>query len=167
MTSILKVTEIQDPTNSNTALSIDTSGIVSQSNPVIMSGQIGTQATSPSAAQTLKFNEFFVNKGGITHDTSNGKFTVPVAGVYHITLTGFKNTGATGTRVLIGHNELTPTATSHKGHSYSDNSGYSMLPLSSIIECAASDFIVFYLLQGTLYNLSTDKFNQFTIAKIA
>ena len=29
MTSILKVTEIQDPTNSNTALTIDSSGVVS------------------------------------------------------------------------------------------------------------------------------------------
>ena len=30
MTSILKVTEIQDPTNGNTALEIDSSGVVTQ-----------------------------------------------------------------------------------------------------------------------------------------
>ena len=32
MTSILKVTEIQDPTNSNTALTIDSSGVVNFNN---------------------------------------------------------------------------------------------------------------------------------------
>ena len=52
MTSILKVSEIQDPTNSNTALSIDTAGVVKRN--VIPSFQVRGRAgsTSLTAAET-------------------------------------------------------------------------------------------------------------------
>ena len=46
MTSILKVSEIQDPTNSNTALEIDSSGRVGFSNLILVQAYKTTTQTS-------------------------------------------------------------------------------------------------------------------------
>ena len=85
MTSILKVTEIQDPTNSNTALTIDSSGRVSR--PVIPFAFVGFPGTDSYVAQTanaiVTFSHAFVNDGN-HYDTSTYKFTCPVAGLYRI-----------------------------------------------------------------------------------
>ena len=58
MTSILKVSEIQDPTNSNTALSIDTSGNVTFNNPPINVGMthVGSVSATTAAIDALHIN---------------------------------------------------------------------------------------------------------------
>jgi hypothetical protein len=85
MTSILKVTEIQDPTNSNTALTIDSSGRVSR--PVIPFAFVGFPGTDSYVAKTantiVDFSYAFVNDGN-HYDTSTYKFTCPVAGLYRV-----------------------------------------------------------------------------------
>ena len=72
MTSILKVTEIQDPTNSNSALTIDTSGRLGQGSPVGFRAKV-----NPSQS---------ISAGG----TRLSQFAVPGAG-------GFNTDGAGGT----------------------------------------------------------------------
>ena len=85
MTSILKVTEIQDPTNSNTALTIDSAGRVST--PVKPFAFVGFPGTDSYVAQTantiVTFSHAFVNDGN-HYDTSTYKFTCPVAGLYRV-----------------------------------------------------------------------------------
>lgn len=83
MTSILKVSEIQDPTNSNTAISIDSAGRVLM--PALPSfyaynlsfGARGSGATLGTGGSVLD------NTGGC-YSTSTGRFTASVAGRYFI-----------------------------------------------------------------------------------
>ena len=93
MASILKVNTIQDATNSNTALSIDTSGRVLQpSVPAFRVGFSGNQTISSTGNNTLAWNqgtssetESCYTQGGFTW--SSGIVTVPVAGIYHFSIT--------------------------------------------------------------------------------
>ena len=85
MTSILKVTEIQDPTNSNTALTIDSSGRVLKS--VIPYAFVNFANTgsyvSKSADSILDFSVAVENDGN-HYNTSTYKFVCPVAGLYKV-----------------------------------------------------------------------------------
>ena len=86
MTSILKVTEIQDPTNSNTALTIDSAGRVSTPvKPFAFVGFPGTDSyvALQTANTIVTFSHAFVNDGN-HYDTSTYKFTCPVAGLYRV-----------------------------------------------------------------------------------
>ena len=62
MTSILKVSEIQDPTNSNTALEIDSSGIVTM--PQNDSGWITPTLNSPYTNYTSPYGDVQYRKIG-------------------------------------------------------------------------------------------------------
>ena len=82
MTSILKVTEIQEPTNSNSALTIDSSGQVALPKvPFAMVNVSGSNNITPGSSGTVLFNNV-VSSRGISWNTSTYKFTVPVAGLY-------------------------------------------------------------------------------------
>ena len=89
MTSILKVSEIQDPTNGNTALTVDTSGrILQPAKPVFYA--IGNNTGFVSAAGSTQIltdwdttGVEYINQGGMSY--SSGRVTVPVAGIYRIT----------------------------------------------------------------------------------
>lgn len=91
MTSILKVTEIQDPTNSNTALSIDTSGVVSRGVVPAWFLTLGTSAESRTVAAEAAiqfavqtdsgFNPTYIQGGA---SVSSGVVTVPNTGLYYV-----------------------------------------------------------------------------------
>ena len=77
MTSILKVTEIQDPTNSNSALTIDSSGrINTPARPLFRVGM--TNSTSGSTGGIIIFDTAKNNVGN-HYNTNTGIFTCPVA----------------------------------------------------------------------------------------
>ena len=82
MTSILKVSEIQDPTNSNTALTIDSSGIVSTSQLQYITLLRNAEVTYSTGATIADWR--LSDSNGITE--SSGVCTVSVAGVYLISL---------------------------------------------------------------------------------
>ena len=88
MTSILKVSEIQDPTNSNTALSIDSTGrILTPARPAFSVIHIETTASAQAQTGHIQFNTVDTNVG--SHwSTSNNRFEVPVNGVYHFAFSG-------------------------------------------------------------------------------
>lgn len=132
----------------------------------IISGQIGDALINPVSPQKIAFNDFFVSRG-ITYNSSTRRFTVPVDGVYRITMNPFFITGASAGRVLIGINNDSPGSASHYGHTYRESATYDTGCLNSIVTLSASDYIVFYLKQGSMYNQTTDRFSQFTIQKIA
>mgnify|MGYP006238738127 FL=1 len=86
MTSILKVSEIQDPTNGNSALTVDTSGRISTpARPSFGArGYVGA-VTGQGYQKTSYYNAIDHNIGShFDNSTTTGaKFTAPVAGVYH------------------------------------------------------------------------------------
>jgi len=128
MASILKVNTIQDATNSNTAMTIDTSGRVLHSvKPSFMA--IGYQSETSDFTQgsesatvngiTPSGNNLIYNYRTIVQNTgshfsnTSGRFTCPVAGVYLVTshmgykdgtnYTGLGMYATTGDSANLGH----------------------------------------------------------------
>jgi hypothetical protein len=146
--------------------SVNSSGYIRYPVKPIISGQIGTATTTFSGPAKVPFDEFWVNQGGIVYNSSTRRFTVPAAGIYRIVMNPFTNPTA-GTRVLIGINNDAPGLAAHYGHSYSGDANHQMHSLNSVVSLNANDYIVFYLQAGSLYNASSDRFNQFSIEMIA
>ena len=82
MASILKVGEIQDPTNSNSALTIDSTGRVkTPARPFIQL----LRNTNASYAANATITGFRVNDSrGITYNDTTGILVAPAAGLYQI-----------------------------------------------------------------------------------
>jgi len=89
MTSVLKVSEIQDPTNSNTAMTIDSAGrVLMPEKPVFFAigqstGWVNTTGGTQIITDWDTSDSTYINKGGMIY--SGGRVTVPVAGVYRVT----------------------------------------------------------------------------------
>ena len=147
------------------AAEIDSAGRISQPVKPIISGQMGTFVTMASA-QKVPFDDFWVQRG-ITYDSGTRRFTVPVAGIYRITMNPFSNPSGGALRVMVGVNNDAPTTANHRGHCYKQNSEHDTLSINSIVSLNAGDYIVYYLFAGQLYNSSSDRFNQFSIEMIA
>ena len=77
--STLKVGTIQDHANGNNALVIDSSGRVSQ--PAKPAFTVSNSSGSAVAAGDIVFNLVHLNNGS-HYDSSNGRFTAPVSGLY-------------------------------------------------------------------------------------
>ena len=86
--STLKVGTIQDHTNSNTAISIDSSGrVTTPARPSFFAHRTGNGVQSISAAtfEIAQLNLVEHNIGN-NYDTSTYKFTCPISGVYHFSV---------------------------------------------------------------------------------
>ena len=87
MTSVLKVTEIQDPTNGNTALTIDSNGIITRPYVPTFSayGPASWTQLSSGTNEYVICGNVQVNNGS-HYNATTGLFTAPIAGYYHFTL---------------------------------------------------------------------------------
>lgn len=133
----------------------------------VLSGRAGTAwAGALTAPIKIPFNQFWTDTGKIIYDVSTSRFSFTESGSYRITLNPFKNTGATATRVVIGLNTDTPDAGNNIGHCYSQSSVYETMCLDSVYNIKAGDYIVFYVVNGYIFNNPGDLFNNFTIQKI-
>ena len=121
MTSILKVTEIQDPTNSNSALTIDSSGFASIATALV--GKSTVYGWNAADSTTVSHNTITVLNLSTTNHmshkvtvASNNRLTPTVAGRYFC----FCNAQASGT----GSAGYTPITYFYRnGSSWSSNSG--------------------------------------------
>lgn len=161
--SQLRVSSISTTAGSVNATT-STNGFSLENKPII-AGQMGTVGITAAATKVL-FDDFFVQRG-ITFDSSTRRFTVPIAGIYRITMNPFTNPAGGAFRLVIGINLDAPTAANHRGMCYKQDSEHDTLSLNSVVSLAANDFIVFYLIHGQIYNASGDRFNQFSIERIA
>ena len=86
MASILKVNTIQDATNSNTALSIDSSGRITEPNRPAFQASVNSAAwASISTNAIVPFDDVSSNNNfdvGGDFNTSSNRFVVPVTGKY-------------------------------------------------------------------------------------
>ena len=106
MTSILKVTEIQDPTNSNSALTINSDGyVIAAKKPYVladMSQTAGTNAyVTVSGDDAIPFGTVVEGDSSLLN-TSTYKFQCPVDGIYALAYCTHSN--ATGSSHYVMRN---------------------------------------------------------------
>jgi len=145
MASILKVNTIQDATNSNTAISVDSSGRVTRS--VIPSWRVGftshldisTSDLSDIAFTNTSTNNCFLN-GGCTH--SSGVITVPVTGLYQINACiRIDNVSANYIELYIRVNASTSTLLSGYHLEGDPNGNYHSISSVELFSLSANDNI--------------------------
>ena len=155
MSSILKVSEIQDPTNGNTALEVDSSGrILTPNRPMFRvyrsannnytSSDNNTKMTGwddDTSAGAINVNNFW--------DTTNDKATIPITGLYLFEVKGFFHTGTYG-QLGIGMYVNGGTA---KGADFRTNRengsylGYNSINFAAHLYLDVNDYVEFYFIQ--------------------
>ena len=81
--STLKVGTIQDHANSNTAISIDSSGHVSHPVRPYFSYRQNSGQSVASGTQTTFLHDTLISQRGSDYATGTGKFTAPITGLYN------------------------------------------------------------------------------------
>lgn len=161
MTSILKVSEIQDPTNSNTALTIDSAGrvIMGSSRPVLFAqGNVANNVVYANTADItfatsgVNFGEF--EQGGMSL-VSNTQFTVPVDGLYQFIAYVYMNDSNTSCRIQLAVNGSFNPTTTPAGLLQSGDAASRSMILSNVLNLTANDYVTVKNASGanrTIYN---------------
>jgi|14BtaG_2_1085337.scaffolds.fasta_scaffold00071_46 hypothetical protein len=144
----------------NTAMSIDGSGRVTMPNQpcCFIQGASSTNHNYGSGGVIINFalsgNGAFT-QGGITHNTGNGRLTVPSAGRYLCGMTFYDNDGSAGAaRAGIRHNGAM------RGHTHTEfNNGQSAVTV--LLNMAANDYIDFQQVYGTAIYMGPHHFYGF------
>jgi hypothetical protein len=150
MASILKVNTIQDATNSNTAMTISTGGVISEPNrPCFHVGKTADQTLSDGTVSTITFESItdggdsgrVINKGGLF---ASNKFTVTstTTGIYYFytNLFGQSSGDATDTFVFFRKNGSTQMMSSYSNY-YAGSYAF-MFQLNGLINLdTAGDYV--------------------------
>lgn len=148
MTSILKVSEIQDPTNGNTALSVDSTGRVTQ--PALPAACFHYQGSNLAGAAIIPLNTQSVLQGGMT--MSSNAITLPVTGLYHIGWYHLNNLNSSYAVIIIRINGVANTILQHGNQTqYKPANGNNTFSYNTIASLSANDTVDFYLSQGQIH----------------
>ena len=147
MASILKVNTIQDATNSNTAQTIDSTGrILTPARPAFRARMSdGTGSTGVSGTLVFETEDFDI---GGNYDTSNGRFTAPITGIYWLSfdsLTATDTSGSSNATTDAVYVDFQKNGTSIEGsRSYEYHVGgnwQTSIVRTDILSLSASDYI--------------------------
>ena len=149
MSSILKVSEIQDPTNGNTALTIDSSGNVAASGRLTNNNPCFHVKDSSSYTSGVLFKgnnlQIPINVGS-HFDGTTGLFTAPFSGIYMFHVLTMVSGGGS-IRASIRHN----SATIQEHRTNDGNLGNYMQASSSVmVDMAANDTVSVIWAAGTI-----------------
>jgi hypothetical protein len=174
MTSILKVSEIQDPTNSNTAISIDAAGNTTFPNPVIITTPVLLVAysnTTITSQGVIPYNQVVYDTAS-AHNTSTSRYTCTRAGYYEVSYNYLLRNGTSGHRSNVrknGINQNTQIPATNNDASlvwnYVSGGSEQNISASTIVQCAVNDILDVHLYTigaGDLYGAS-NVHNQLTI----
>tara|TARA_B100001939_G_C16623190_1_gene480193 strand:- start:26 stop:511 length:486 start_codon:yes stop_codon:yes gene_type:complete len=142
--STLKVGTIQDHANSNTAISIDSSGRVTLPQRVAFMGK----KTDTNQLDTSTNNVSF-NVTDLAHASWNGTtFTVPVAGLYRIFFNGHRQStdGAAVELGIIKNGNMIESA-----YSLGTTNTRPRVSVEALLVLAVNDAITFRVTQGNVY----------------
>ena len=107
-----------------------------------------------SANAYINFNTVKANNGG-HYNSSNGRFTAPVAGYYFFSWTAIKNGTNTVTRLYIHKNGSAAYGNRHlrldSGQDYGDNG-----TMTAVIQLAENDYVQIYLGAGAIYGVTEE-----------
>ena len=163
MTSILKVSEIQDPTNSNTALTIDSSGNIATGGRIDAGTSVyaqGSHSATISTPSVITFNANQITSGGCTFEDTNTSIKVPVAGLYMVQYSGLGNTGSGGFILGVEKNGVTISG-SLTINQASNNEGASN---NILVVLQANDKITFKVFSGASHGNAD--YNNFFVLKV-
>jgi hypothetical protein len=166
MASILKVDQINDRTNNNKALEVDSSGRVLQPEKPAFFAYMDS-SVAEGFTGTIVCNNVRYNKGG-HYSTSTGKFTAPVAGVYQFNFVSFGCENASGAQLVANtsvwvdlHHDTDGTDLARVYH-VSASSGYPNLNISHAVHLDANDEIKIQVNNRYIYNDSSDLYITFS-----
>ena len=157
MASILKVNTIQDATNSTTAMTVDTSGrILTPARPAFRA-RIAGSSSAHGDTGVLVFETEDFDIGG-NYDTSNGRFTAPVAGIYWLAFNFLTATNTSGGTPSAG--DSVNVRLEKNGSAIEGTQAYSMINANfqiglnsiNIIQISASDYIQVNVTSGFAYS---------------
>ena len=107
-----------------------------------------------SATTYIIYNSVKANNGG-HYNSSNGRFTAPVAGYYFFSWTTIKNNTNTVTRLYIHKNGSSAYGDRHlrldNGQVYGDNG-----TMTAVIQLAKNDYVQIYLGAGSVYGATEE-----------
>lgn len=148
MTSILKVSTLKDPTNSNTALSIDASGrVTTPARPAFFAAatsnvDIATAATDQKVGFTEQFDI------GDCYDNANSRFIAPCDGVYHFNFNVTFACNSSSVRYVRTSIYKNGTDTGIDAHGQISNeagdSDYDSQSFGIVMQLVANDYIEVY-----------------------
>jgi len=147
MTSILKVSEIQDPTNSNTALTIDANGVVNQSAVPAFHAYGINNGTYTTTGTTVPFNATTVNNGS-HFNTSTYTFTAPISGIYCFTCMALLQ-GNPSSYVRLYKNDGSDI--DYLQMHGSSSGGWAETTGTALVQLDASNTVRMYLTDGGIY----------------
>ena len=149
MASIIKVNTIQDATNSNTAMTVDTTGrILTPARPAFLAYN-STDAWhnyAHGAARDMVWDATRFNIGN-HFNTSTYKFTCPVAGIYWFHCWGYMRHNAAPNYLYLQVN-----GTNKQSMLIPNNGDSETLQLTALRQCSANDVVHVQYLGGTDYS---------------
>ena len=140
MTSILKVSEIQDPTNGTTAATIDSSGRILQPAKPAFKATCAAQTIATSTHVIMNAVGTVFNVGG-HYSTTSKTFTAPVAGIYYFYGTWF-GSGSAGRAMTSFY--INGTRSSEHLTLMSNVNGGVPYPGSDTFQLSANDEVQWY-----------------------
>ena len=152
MASILKVNTIQDATNSNTAMTIDSTGRILT--PARPSFEAYRTSGDVSQGNIVVWNNTRHNIGG-HYSTSTGKFTAPLAGVYLFTGQAFTNNA---NDIVL---DLQVNAVSRFRFQADDNATYRSGTFAYMTLLSASDEVYMYTTTETAHFNTSGLYSHF------
>ncbi len=142
----LEVTTIKDKTNSNTAMSIDTSGRVTTPTRPAFHVRLSSSSGATGVQGNLVFDEEDFDIGN-NYDTSNGRFTAPIAGIYFFSFDSLVSNSSGSqlpannyTRVRFLKNGSSGSFSQYS-YNYSGSAQYNTINRIDCIQLSASDYI--------------------------
>lgn len=143
----LNVGTIKDAGNNATAMTVDSTGrILTPARPAFHARL--TSSSTEGKTGTLVFNTEDFDIGG-NYDTSNGRFTAPIAGIYYFVFDGLSAGNTSGAAVAAGYNAMVSFIKNGSEGTFSTRSynyitggtQYNTLNRIDCIQLAANDYV--------------------------
>jgi hypothetical protein len=157
MASILKVNTIQDATNSNTAISVDSSGRVTVPQQIAFAVSATNAGGNLGIQGSIVFDKVHLNKGS-HYDSSNGRFTAPVAGLYIFHFNCFVAGNTSGAQLGNGSNfqaQILKNATTGSDTSRAYNlvsaNNHNNVAFHSLMELSVNDYVTLNVSHSYMY----------------
>ncbi len=157
MASIINVDNIRAVGSSTTGITVDSSGRVLF--PQIPCACVtlttsNTQDTSNPYTTTgtaILFDKVSVNQGSV-YDSSNGRFTAPVAGIYEFAYSYLKDDDSAANTTYVNLFKNGSTYTGAGATAYDQNpTDYAQVSQKLLIDLAANDYLTLQLMGGGIH----------------